>query len=92
MAIIRKKTLDGIDRDILRCLNNQDRMVNRQIAKCVGRTPSAISPRLNNLHRQGMIKPVQTQGMRNYSRTFGNKIVKIKSPRSISWVLDLKKK
>ena len=93
MAIIRRRnTLDGIDREILRCLKTQNKMVNRQIAKCVGRTPSAISPRLNNLQKQGIIKQVQIQGMRTYNRTFGNRKVQIKAPRSIFWGLDLKKR
>jgi len=68
MAIIRrKKVLDGIDREILRCLyqRNPKPMVSRNIAKCVGRTPSAISPRLNNLKTQGIIKPVKT--IKNYT-------------------------
>ena len=60
MAITRKRnTLDAIDRGILRCLRDQNRMVNRKIAICVGRSPSAITPRLNNLHKQGIIKPFQ---------------------------------
>ena len=92
MAIIRKrKILDGIDREILRCLKDE-RMVSQRIAKCVGRAPSSISPRLRNLETRGIIKKVRTQGIRNFNRSFGNKRVKISSPRSILWGLDMKKK
>lgn len=92
MAIIRKRnTLDSIDREILKCLIRDKLMVNRQIAKCVGRSPSAIAPRLHNLKTQGIIKPVKISGMRTFNRTFNNKSVKIQAPRSIHWGLDLKK-
>lgn len=67
-------------------------MVSSNIAKCVGRTPSAIAPRLNNLKSKGFIKPVKTTGLRNFKRDFGGKQVKISAPRSIFWGLDLKKK
>lgn len=94
MAIIRrKKVFDGIDREILRCLHqsNPKPMVSRNIAKCVGRTPSAISPRLNNLKTQGIIRQTKITGLRQFNRQFGNKLVKVSAPRSIFWGLDLKK-
>ena len=94
MAIIRKnKILDGIDREILRCLYQSSKpLVSSNIAKCVGRTPSAISPRLNNLKSQGIIKQTKITGLRSFNRQFGNRSVRISAPRSIFWGLDLKKR
>ena len=94
MAIIRRnKILDGIDREILRCLHQSSKpLVSSRIAKCVGRTPSAISSRLINLKSKGFIKPLKTTGLRNFNRQFGDKSVKISAPRSIFWGLDLKKR
>ena len=94
MAIIRKnKILDGIDREILRYLHQSSKsLVSSNIAKCVGLTPSAISPRLNNLKSQGIIKQTKITGLRSFNRQFGNRSVRISAPRSIFWGLDLKKR
>jgi DNA-binding Lrp family transcriptional regulator len=87
----KKKILDGIDKEILRVLYIRKPLVGRQIAKAVGLTASAISPRLENLRKLGIIKPVKISGMRVFSRKFGNQTIKIKSPRNIFWDLDIKK-
>ncbi len=90
MKVRKKKILDGIDKEILRCLYHRRPLVTNQIAKCVGRTPPAIKPRLINLQKMGLIKPSKVSGIRQFKRIFGTKQVKIKSPRSIYWDLDLK--
>jgi len=94
MVVKRKKTtIDGMDRQILReILDSRRQLTGNQISKKVGLTPSAIRPRLNNLRSKGIIKPVKTMGMRNFKRSFGEnqKLVNIKSPRSIFWDVDLK--
>jgi len=89
----KKKTIDGMDRSILRSINNARRSLSsRQIAQKVKLSPSAISPRLNNLKSQGILKPTKT-GMRIFKRKFPGKtkLVQIKAPRSILWGLDIKK-
>jgi len=95
----KKKTIDGMDRTIIRSINNSRRnLSSRQIAKKVNLSPSAISPRLNNLKSQGIIKPTKIAGMRTFNRTFKikgqKKLVtkKIKAPRSIHWGINLKTK
>ncbi|MBD3252179.1 winged helix-turn-helix transcriptional regulator [Candidatus Pacearchaeota archaeon] len=90
MKLRKKDVLDGIDREILRVLLKRRPLVSRQIASKVGLTPSAISPRLMNLKKKGILKPAKILGLRNFKRNFKNKIQKIKSPRSIYWDLDLK--
>lgn len=85
----RRKILDGIDREILRCLYKRSPLVTRQIAEYVGRTPPSIKPRLKNLQSLGLVKPVKISGVREFKRNFGAKQVKIRAPRSIYWGLDL---
>jgi len=89
----KKKTLDGVDRDILRTLYNRhpETISGSAIARRVDLTSSAISPRLRNLQTKGIIKPIDIQGLRIFNRIFPNKKipVKIKAPRSILWGLDL---
>ncbi len=87
----KKKTLDGIDREILRVLYYRRPLASRQIAKYIGLSTPAIFPRLNNLRLKGIIKVSRVYGLRIFERTFGNKVRKIKSPQSIFWDLDLKK-
>ncbi len=94
----KKKTIDGVDRAILRSIHGSRRnLSNRQIATKVGLSPSAISPRLNNLKSQGIIKPTKIEGMRIFKRTFKIKGVKnpvtktIRAPRSIHWGINLGK-
>ena len=91
MKIRKKKILDGIDKEILRVLYSRRPLVSRQIAKFVGLSPAAISPRLENLKNMGIIKNGKKSKTRVYERTFGKKTVKIHSPRSIYWDLDLVK-
>ena len=94
MVVKRKKTLiDGIDRDILRMLNGSRRPLSgNQIAKGISLSGSALRPRLNNLKFKGIIKPNE-KGLRTFNRKFpgSSKLVKIRSPSSILWGIDLKK-
>jgi DNA-binding Lrp family transcriptional regulator len=87
---IRKKTaLDGIDREILRLLYKRSPIVSREIAKRVGLSAPAITPRLNNLKKQGLIKNNRKTKERIFRRKFNNKTIEIKAQRSIHWSLDL---
>ena len=95
----KKKTIDGMDRAILRSIHRSRRnLSSRQIALKNGISPSAISPRLNNLKSQGIIKPTKITGMRSFSRTFkikGKKNLvtrRIRAPRSIHWGINLDKR
>jgi DNA-binding Lrp family transcriptional regulator len=91
MIFRKKKTIDGMDREILRRINNSKRaLTSRQIAREVNLSGSAIIPRLQNLKAQGILKDNPT-GMRKFERTFDKKTVKIKAPRSIFWELDIGK-
>lgn len=88
----KKLTIDEVDRAILRNMREARRMLTgNQIAKKVSLSASAISPRLNNLKSKGIIRPMKVSGMRIFTRSFGNKQVKIKAPRSRLWGIDLKK-
>lgn len=91
MVVKRKKTIiDGMDRDLLRNLFKSRRpLTANQLSKKINLSASAIRPRLNNLQTQGIVKPMKVSGMRQFQRTFGNKKVQIKSPRSILWDIDL---
>ncbi|MGV8152333.1 MAG: winged helix-turn-helix transcriptional regulator [Candidatus Nanoarchaeia archaeon] len=82
--------LDGIDREILRVLFIRRPLVGSQIAKIVGLSPSGVKSRLEYLRNSGIVKIAKTSGQRNFERKFGNKLIKIKSARSIYWDLDLK--
>ncbi len=90
MQVRKKRVLDGIDREILRALYKEGSLVSRQIAKSVGLSSSAITPRLNNLRKKGIIKQNKVAGIRSFKRAFGKKVRRIKAPRSIFWDLDLK--
>ncbi len=85
----KKKILDGIDREIIRALYQKKQLTSRQIAKVVGLTDSGIFPRLNNLKNEGIIKISKQEKMRIFERNFGTQKIKIRSPRTIFWVLDL---
>jgi len=84
----KKRHLDGIDREILRCLYKRGSLVSSEIAMLVGLSSSAIGPRLNNLKDQGIIRYAKISGERIYRRYFGQKKITIKSPRSIYWEID----
>lgn len=93
----KKLALDATDRAILKnMLDVKRNLTGNQIAKKVNLSASAISPRLNNLKNQGIIKQSKVFGLRSFKRTFGKgktKIEKrIKAPRSIFWDIDFKKK
>jgi DNA-binding Lrp family transcriptional regulator len=95
MAIIRKKkTIDAVDREILRNMYYTNRnMSGNQLAKKLNISGSTIAPRLNNLKSMGIVKPVEVKGMRSFNRSFVGipKPVRINAPRSILWGLDIKK-
>ena len=88
----KKKTIDGMDRSILRSINSSRRSLSsRQIAKNVNMSSSAILVRLNNLRVRGILKS-KAQGIRKFNRTFSNnKTRTIKAPRSIYWDIDIAK-
>jgi DNA-binding Lrp family transcriptional regulator len=91
MQIRKKEELDGIDKEILRAIYYKKRpLVGFQIAKIVGLTPSAITPRLVSLLSHGILKKERVSGIRKFKRKFGNSFVTVKSHRSIYWGLDLK--
>jgi len=90
-----KRIVDSKDREILRYMNNANRAVSGlSISKAISISPPAIKPRLNNLHKQGIIKPIKKGGERIFDRTFKNisKPITIKAPSKILWGLDIKKK
>jgi len=87
----KKKTIDGIDRDVLRFLRSTNRTpTSRQIAQKVNLSGASIMPRLNNLKSQGIIKDVKCGKMRTFDRRFGNRTIKIKAPSMKCWGLNLK--
>ncbi len=89
MTFEKNRILDSIDREILRVLQKRRPLVSRQIAKYVGISPVAISPRLSNLKEMGIIKISKKTKLRIFKRNFGKKVVEIRAPRSIYWDFDL---
>jgi len=86
----KKKTIDGMDRAILRSINNSRRSLSgRQIANRVQLSPSAIAPRLNNLRSKGIVKKMVVQKTRVLDRKVGRKIIRVRAPRAIFWGIDL---
>jgi len=83
----KRKTnvLDGVDKEILRVLYEREPLPSRQIARKVGLTASAVSPRLNSLCSMGYIK--KTEGI---VRCFKRNNHEIEVPLFINWELDLK--
>lgn len=90
MRTRKKKILDGIDKEIMRVLLIKSPLVSRKIAKYVGVTPAAITPRLNNLQKKGIIKKSESSVIRSFNIQNKNSVIKIKSPRYIKWGLDIK--
>ena len=87
----KKKTIDAIDREIIRSLHTARRnLTGNQISKKVNITSSAIAPRLRNLKLKGIIREMQKQKPRVFERTFKTGTKKISAPRSIFWGLDMK--
>lgn len=88
-----RRLIDSTDGDTLRLLYHKKKpLTGNRIAKSIGISPSALSPRLKRLHSNGIIKPVRIGGTREFKRKFGDskKYTKIIAPRSISWALDIK--
>ena len=86
----RKKYFDGTDKDILRILYLKHPLVTREIARGAGFTCSGIIPRLVNLMEKGILKKEFIGQVRSFNRKFGNKIIRVNSPSSILWDLDIK--
>lgn len=86
----KKKIFDGIDKEIIRLLLVKNPLSSRQIAINVGLTPSAIFPRLNSLKKKGILVRKNISVLRCFNRRCGDSVLKIKSPRSILWNLDIK--
>lgn len=94
MILRKKKSIDGMDREILRVIyNNRPQTISEaHIAKCVNLSPPAIKPRLINLKNHGIIKQFKCGNMRSFERTFNKQVRKIFAPSKICWGLDLKKR
>jgi len=91
MSARKKISIDGIDRDIIRVLDSAGvPLTSSEIARSVNMSPPAIMPRLINLKKKGIIKPVELGGMRTFERKFGNETKTIESRSSIAWELDVK--
>jgi DNA-binding Lrp family transcriptional regulator len=90
-----KKTIDGMDRDILRFLygdGDPAPKTGNQIAKRINLSPPAVFPRLKNLQAHGIIKSLSMGSLRKFERTFGTNKVNIKAPSKILWSLDLRRR
>lgn len=82
--------VDGKDREILRFMKSANRPVSgTAMTSKVGISVPAIKPRLEGLQSKGIIKKVKVGGNREFKRSFGSKIVDIKSPSKILWGLDI---
>ncbi len=92
----KRRVIDSRDREILRFLDIANRPVSgTAIADKIDLSIPAIQPRLINLKKQGIIKPVKIGGMRSFNRTFkikktGREVTKrIRAPSRILWGLDI---
>ena len=90
MHIRKNKVIDGVDRQILRVLYIQGSLVSREIAKNIGISSSAISPRLENLKEMGIIKQSYQSSIRKFRRKNKGKQKTIISPIKKIWKIDLK--
>jgi DNA-binding Lrp family transcriptional regulator len=86
----KKKDLDGIDREILRLLYYDGPLVGSKIGNLVGLSASAIAPRLENLKEKGIIRQGKVLGIRTFKKKVAGRTIKVNSPRSIYWEIDLK--
>ncbi len=89
----KKNIIDGMDREMLRHLYYNKRPLNGfQLSKKINLSPTSTSLRLANLKKMGILKLVEIQGIRSFNRKIkGRKTpMKIKSPRSIFWGINLK--
>lgn len=85
----KKKDLDGIDREILRLLYYDGPLVSSKIGHLVGLSASAIAPRLENLREKGIIRHGKVLGIRTFKKKIAGRTIKVNSPRSIYWEVDL---
>lgn len=91
--LLKRKFFDSKDRDILRLLYGAERpLTSNMIAQRIQLTPPAIKPRLVNLQRQGIIKPIKIGAMRTFERKFQKRTISISAPSKILWALNLKKR
>ncbi len=85
--IKKKRLVDSTDKEILRFMYDANK-INRQItgnqiAKKINLSAPAIKPRLLNLQRQGIVKPISTGKMRLLGK-------RTKAPSRIFWGIDFK--
>ncbi len=92
----KERVIDSRDREILRFIDIANRPVSgTAIADSIDLSVPAIKPRLLNLKKQGIIKPIKIGGLRSFNRKFkikktGKEIIKrINSPSRILWGLDI---
>ena len=90
MQVRVKKELDGIDREILRVLYKNGPLNARTISSAISLSAPAVSLRLNSMKEKGLLRIHSSLGLRSFTRKFGRGVIKIKSPRSIYWEVDLK--
>lgn len=94
MKLGKKRIIDSVDRDILKILDKTRRPLSgNELAQRVKYSAPSINPRLRNLNKEGIIKPVLQGKPRIFTRQFTikNKVVNktIRSPSKILWGLDL---
>jgi DNA-binding Lrp family transcriptional regulator len=89
MQVRHKENLDGIDREILRILYKNGPLNARTISSAINLSPPAVSLRLNSLKKKGLVRIHSSLGIRIFRREFNGSKVKIKSPRSIYWEVDI---
>ena len=91
MQVRKNKILDGVDKDILRVLYYKNKpLVGSEIARVIGLSCTAISPRLNSLLEKGILRKSKISKLRKFKRNYNNKIKKINSHSRIYWEIDLK--
>ena len=86
MRKLKRKSIDSIDKDILRFMYGAKRPVSgSQIAKRISISSPTIRPHLNKLQLKGIVKPFHIGKVRRINKT-------VKAPSKILWGLDLKKR
>ncbi len=89
----KKRIVDSRDRDMLRLIKLRGRpMTGNQIAKKIHLSPASVNIRLADLKFKGIVKKTDIKGIRSFERTMYGKTVKIRSPRSVLWDIDLVKR
>lgn len=61
MFIMKKKGIDGVDRHILSLLQDNARISNAEIARRVGKAPSAVLERIRKLEKRDVILGYETR-------------------------------